>query len=109
MAGLDWRWSVWTFPSAGPTAVVQHVRDPLVQPKKRLPVCHPTAHHPAPLSPLCCSSAVAPSTDLLQVRVQPHGLAATAVDAGEAAARLRPQDLLVAVKAVGINFRWGPT
>ena len=61
-------------------------------------------------SPICpCSRAVAPAAELLQIRPMPRGslasLASQTVDATAAAARLKPHELLVAVKAVGINFR----
>lgn len=66
-------------------------------------------HHPPHRSP-ACSRSVAPGAGLVQIRPAPRGslasLACQPVDASEAAARLKPDEVLVAVKAVGINFRW---
>ena len=62
-----------------------------------------------PLCIMVCSRAVAPAAELLQIRPMPRGSLASLVsqplDVASAAARLRPHEVLVVVKAVGINFR----
>lgn len=66
-------------------------------------------HQSCPPATLLCSRAVAPASELLQIRPMPRGslasLAAQPLDAATAAARLKASEVLVAVKAVGINFR----
>lgn len=66
------------------------------------------ATDPSP-TPSLCSRAVAPASELLQIRPMPRGslasLASQPLDSTTAAARLKPHEVLVAVKAVGINFR----
>ena len=69
----------------------------------------PELTHPlGPSAFLFCSRAVAAASELLQIRALPRGslanLASQPLDAS-AAARLQPHEVLVAVKAVGINFR----
>jgi hypothetical protein len=59
--------------------------------------------------PVLCSRSVAPAAELLQIRPLPRGslasLASQPFEIAAAAATLKPYEVLVAVKAVGINFR----